>query len=110
MIIRRLGLAMGAAALMFVGMAAGPAAAEDPAVGTTGYDGCTKGLYWSGGVTGYKAWSKCSKSGRHTFQTFMQCREGYSRYSAEFPTTGITAWTVGGCPTKPRDYGARIFN
>ncbi len=109
MIIRRLGLAIGAAALMLSGLTALPAAAEDP-VGTQAYRGCTRGLYWSGGTTGYKAWTKCSLP-RATFQTFMQCREGYSRYSAEYPATGkTTAWTVGGCPTKPRDYGAWIFN
>lgn len=109
MIIRRVGLTIGAVALMVTGLSAAPAAAEEP-VGTEAYRGCTKGLYWYGGTTGYKAWTKCSLPGGRTFQTFMQCYQGYSRFSAEYPATGkITAWTVGGCPTKPRDYGARIF-
>ncbi len=111
MIIRRLGLAIGAAALMLTGLTV-PASAEDPPTNLpAAYTGCKNGLYWAGGTTGYKSWAKCSLAGGHDFYAFAECREGYTRTGPEYPTNGkYTSWTRGGCPTKPRNYSQHIVN
>lgn len=112
MIIRRLGLAIGAAALMLSGLTAMPAAADKPPENLpTAYTGCKNGRYFYGGLSGWRTWAKCSLAGGHDFYAIARCREGYDRTGPEYPTTGkYTSWTVGGCPTVPRSYGQHIVN
>ncbi len=112
MIIRRLGLAIGSAALMLSGLTAIPATADNPPVKLpAGYTGCKNGKYWAGGLTGWRTWSACSMTGGRDFYAIATCREGYDRIGPTYPTNGkYTSWTRGGCPTVPRNYTQHIIN